>query len=269
MEVNNTMIVSHEVGQFTSPVDIICPYYGQYEKLSKLLDSIFKHTRSNPYRVCVVDDGSPNETFSRIMKENATKHAQQKKIRNVFQSIRLPEQKGFAAAMKAGYEATEAPYVCFLNSDCLIEDANWLRAMGECLVSLKSKNVRMVSPVTNNIVGGSEKQYGERLLRNKNPDPLILEAGEHLSLYCVMCHRELFAHCGGFFKEYPYGFFEDEEFAARMAKCGFKQAVCRRSWVYHEGAATIKSIWRRNPVVRDIMEKDNRERCIEDMRKLK
>jgi GT2 family glycosyltransferase len=78
----------------------------------------------------------------------------------------------------------------------------------------------------------------------------------------------LFSRVGGFLKNYPYGYYEDEEFAARLRKYGYKQAVCRSSWVHHEGACTIRSIWRANPNLRKVMEEENRDRCIEDMKKL-
>lgn len=252
---------------FNSAVDIIIPYHGQYEKLAVLLDSIFRLTRSNYYKICIVDDASPNESYIRTIEKNATKNALRRKSENIVKTIRLPEQVGFAGAIKAGFEATENPYVCFVNSDCKIEDVNWLRSMGECLLSMKPQGVRMVSPMTNNSVGGHPAQTGEKSARSK--DHVILEGEDYLTLYCFLCHRELFNRCGGFIKEYPYGYYEDQEFAARMQKYGFKQAVCRDSWVYHEGQATIKQLWRSNPNALNIMEEDNRNRCIADMKSLK
>lgn len=252
---------------FNSAVDIIVPYHGQYEKLSALLDSIFKLTRSNYYNICIVDDASPNENFIKTIEKNAAKNASKRKSENIIKTIRLPKQVGFAGAIKAGFDVTENPYVCFVNSDCKIEDVNWLRAMGECLLEMKPKGVRMVSPMTNNSVGGHPAQTGEKTVRSK--DHVVLEDKEdYLSMYCFLCHRELFNRCGGFIKEYPYGFYEDQEFAARMQKNGFKQAVCRDSWIHHDGQATIKPLWRSDPKVINIMEVDNRNRCIADMKSL-
>lgn len=182
-------------------------------------------------------------------------------------TIRLEEQKGFAAACKVGFEAGENPYTCFINSDCLIEDFNWLRHMGESLLNLKSKGVRMVSAKMNNPVGGDPAQKGEKI-ETEQAD-VIIGDDSYLSLSCFMCHRELFNRIGGFLKEYQYGYFEDEEIAARMRKFGYKQAVARKSYVYHEGQKTIKNVQRIDPNIRKIMEEDNRKRCIEDMKRLK
>lgn len=252
---------------FTSPVSIIIPYHSKYELLMELLSSIFRFTRSNYYDVCVVDDNSPNVDFFHTLNRNATKNAEKRKSTLNFKAVRLPEQKGFAGALRAGFEATESPYVCFMNSDCRVEDISWLRNMGECLLQLKSQGVRMVSPMTNNSADGHPSQQADKFFRS--PDHVVLDTEEYLSLYCFMCHRELFAHCGGFLKEYPFGNFEDQEIAARMQKYGFKQAVCRNSWVYHKGAATIHELQRAHPKLRKVMNEENRQRCIEDLQKLK
>lgn len=182
-------------------------------------------------------------------------------------TIRNEEQKGYAGACKVGYEAGESPYVCFLNSDCRIEDAGWLRNMGETLLNLKSQGVRMVSPTMNNTVGGDPAQKGERF-NHKNEDVIIGE-DSFLTLPCFMCHRDLFNRIGGFLKEYKFGFYEDEEIAARLRKYGYKQAVSVKSYIHHEGQKTIKAIQRANPNIRKIMEEDNRQRCIEDMKMLR
>lgn len=250
---------------FDSPVDIIIPYHGQYDNVMQLLDSIFRFTRSNYYRLTVIDDASPNEAFIQTMSTNAQKHAQATGRSNIFKALRCKEQKGFAGAIKAGWENTSLPYVCFLNSDCLIQDINWLRGMGDTLLRMKSDGVRMVSARSNNPVNGSDSQRAERGTVNQDK---ILEMGDHLSMFCFLCHRDLFNHCGGFIRDYPYGWYEDEEFAYRMHKYGFKQAVSGQSWVYHHGEKTVKSVQRNNPKVQDIMENQNRQRCIEDIQKL-
>ena len=252
------------VSDFTSEVDIIIPFHGQYQKLTTLMESIFRLTRSNYYTLCLVDDASPNKDFIETIKRNAEKSAKIKRIRNIVRVVRSPEQLGFGGACQLGYEATESPYVCFVNSDCKIEDSGWLRAMGETLMSYKNEGVRMVSPVTNNPVGGHEAQKGDRF--NRDTVPVILSEEEYLSLYCFLCHRELFPRCGGFIKPYPYGYFEDQELGARMNAHGFKQAICRKSWVYHEGAATIREVLRKDPNAKKIMEEENRKRCISDMK---
>lgn len=256
----------NKISDFNHQVDIIIPYHGQYEKTLNLIESILRVTRSNYYKICVVDDASPNSSFLETINTNAIKIAERTKRPNIIKTIRSEEQKGYAGACRIGFEATESPYVCFINSDCRIEDSGWLKTMGESLLNLKSHNVRMVCPTTNEPLNGDPAQKGEKDARSL--DDIVLSEDSVMSLYCFLCHRQLFQKIGGFLKEYPYGGYEDEEVAFRMKKYGFKQAVCRGSWVYHEGKATFNSILRANPNLRQVIENENRKRCIEDMRKI-
>jgi GT2 family glycosyltransferase len=230
-----------------------------------LLESLLRLTRSNYYQVYIVDDCSANAEFLSTIERNANKNSERLNQPKVINTLRTDVHSGFAAACRAGYERGESPYVCFLNSDCVIENAGWLRAMGESLLSLKDSGVRMVSAMTDNTVGGDVAQSGEKFA--KEQEDVILESGSFLTLYCFLCHRHLFDRCGGFLKEYPYGSYEDQEFAHRMARHGYKQAVCRRSWVHHEGEATLRPLMRNNPRVVEIIE-SNRQRCIEDIKKM-
>jgi GT2 family glycosyltransferase len=177
--------------------------------------------------------------------------------------VRHEEQKGYGAACKTGFEMGSNPYVCFMDSDCLVEDVNWLKNMGESLLKLKSDGVRVIAPMTNNPVNGDPAQKGEKYLRE---DDVIINEDSFLSLPCFMCHRELFSRIGGFLKEYKYGGYEDEEFAHRLKYHKFKQAVCRSSYVYHKGESTIKEMMRKRNDFKDSIKK-NREMCVEDMKK--
>jgi GT2 family glycosyltransferase len=255
----------NDVSDFNYQVDIIVPFHGQYEKVTRLVESIYRCTRSNFFQLCLVDDCSLNEDYLIKVAGNIAKTSDSRRIPNNLHPIRMPEQVGFASALKMGFERTESPFVCLMNSDCVVEDGGWLRALGEALLGLKEQGVRMVSPMTNNPVGGDPAQKGER--SDFSHDHVILEDDSHLSMYCVLCHRQLFARCGGFLKEYPFGYYEDEEFAGRMRQHGFKQAVCRNSWVQHDGMSTINPLWRKDPSIRNIMEEENRERCIADMKR--
>ncbi len=252
---------------FNSQVDIIVPFHGQYDMVASLIDSVFRFTRTNYFKLILVDDHSANSDFISDIARNAKKNSEKLKQENIISTIRHDEQKGFSSACKSGFESGESPYVCFLSSDCFIDDIHWLRHMGESLINLKPQGVRMIAPMTNNAVGGDPSQEGSK--DSKSTEHVILSNDSHLTLPCFMCHRLLFSHIGGFLKEYPYGYYEDEEIAARLKKHGYKQAVCKNSFVNHIGQATIKNLWRDHPKTLNIMTEDNRKKCIEDMKLLR
>lgn len=255
----------NELSPFNAQVDIVIPFHGQYKFVTELMQSIFRLTRSNYYQLILVDDNSPNLYFGHTVQQNAIKNAQKTRQPNVLKLIRSNEQKGFAGACKLGYEAGESPYVCFMNSDCRVEDSGWLRNMGETLLNLRSEGVRVVAPTTNNSVGGDPAQTKTDDLQGD----VIIGDDSFLTLPCFLCHRQLFQNIGGFLKEYPVGGYEDEEFAYRLRHYGYKQAVCGSSYVHHEGRLTMNEVMRRDPNMAATLNEDNHKRCIEDMKSLR
>lgn len=238
-----------------SPVDIIIPFHGEHKKVVSLVSSILRKVQSNPYQICLVDDASPNKFFIESLKD----------MPQIF-TLRLEERVGFSGALKAGFEATKQPWVIFMHSDCVVEDGNFMIEMGRSLLSYRGKGekVKMVSARTNH----AGEDVDPRLVGvkdNKTKDVILTDT--FLPMYCTMCHRDLFKHVGGFLKSYPYYGYEDEEFAYRMRFYGFKQAICGRSWVFHEGGGTIDRLHREYPELTETVE-SNREKCLEDIKLL-
>lgn len=229
----------------------------------RLLESIFRLTRSNYYRVYLVDDCSPNASYIERIQQNAAKNAARLRHPNVVTTHRTEAQLGFGGACQAGYALGDSPYVCFVQSDCEIRDAGWLRGLGETLLAKAADGVRVVAPTTDNPVGGDPAQRGEPFTRST--EDVVLADDSYLTLYCFMCARGLFPAIGGFLKCYPYGGYEDQEFAHRLRAHGFRQAVCRSSWVHHEGEATLRAAMRNNPAAVTAVAA-NRDRAIADMR---
>lgn len=240
---------------FISPVDIVIPFHGQYGKVADLVKSIFRFTFSNSYRIYLVDDCSPNIEFGQSL--NSLQWTK---------CVRSETQLGFGGAMNLGFKQTSNSWIVFIQSDCLVEDTGWLKSLGESLQNLKSQGVRMVSPRTNNPLGDERHEVMKSKKDDMRHDLVLTDVP--LPMYCFMVHRELFNRVGGFVKSYPYGYYEDEEFAYRLNKHGYKQGIAGKSWIYHEGQATYKDLWRKKPETLNIME-DNRGFCIEDMRSLK
>jgi GT2 family glycosyltransferase len=135
------------------------------------------------------------------------------------------------------------------------------------MLKLKSYGVKLISATSNNPTCDLPALKAESAVLGENEnEEYILEPTEYLPLYCVLCHRDLFKHIGGFIKHYPYAGYEDRELAARMRYYGFLQAVCRKSWVYHEGDATLQYLRRKNPQTTQIM-KNNRKLYMDDLKK--
>ncbi len=256
-EINPTagsITVQYSYGDKISPfrfsnVDIIIPFHGQYTKVRNLVESILLHTTSNQYLITLVDDGSPNNAFITNIQGAAP-----------ILCYRTEEQRGFAAAVNYAYERTVHDWVCILHSDCFIQQRMWLQWLGECMLKLKSENVKLVHARTN--MPTVENPYLPGSHMESRCNDRIVEEDEPLPLVCVMFHRELFKRIGGPLKPYPFAGYENVELFYRMKKYGFKQAVSGWSWVKHEGGATIKHLPEK---AHKIME-NNYDLCMKDLR---
>jgi GT2 family glycosyltransferase len=233
-------------------VDILVPFHGQYDHVTKLLESLFKFTPGFDCEVMLIDDASPNISYLEKMA----------KVSGV-KTIRATEHRGFGASLKLGFEATERPWIAVVQSDVVIEDAMWLREMYETLQKLKTEGVKMVGARTDNPLCGDLRAAGDK---GSDVEDVVL-TDTTLPLHCFLCHRELFPRIGGFIKEYPYAQYEDEELAFRMRKHGFKQAISGRSWVHHEGEVTVKYVCRKDQQATAEIQA-NYERCMADIRNL-
>jgi O-antigen biosynthesis protein len=229
-------------------VDIILPFHGQYHALQKCINSIARHSLGIFYTITIVDDCSPNNFILEGTK------------RTNIQAIRLPEHKGFGAALKAGFDATHNKLVCFINSDCEITKLKWLEDMIISLDSMKKEGVKLVSARMNDAGTGDSDPA---VVTDENPTKDRI-AEQTLPLVCCLMNRKLFDNIGGFIKEYPYGWYEDEELFWRMKKHGYKQGICGNTWIHHEGGLTVKNLIKK-PQIREKME-NNRELCLQDLR---
>lgn len=236
-----------------TPIDIICPFYKHYHLVGELLESIIRKTMGIAYTVTLVDDCSPNKDF--------LKDLEKRKLKKIpLQYIQQPKQKGFGAALKAGFDATKNQWICFLHSDCRIERTDWLINMMTTMNTLKKDGVKLVSAKVND--GGTG--FFDPAIINVPGNTNNIIVGSPLPLICCVVHRDLFDSIGGFVKEYPYGWYEDEELFWRMKLKNFKQAVCGTSLVHHGGGVAIKELVKdRN--IKKIME-GNQETCVSDVR---
>lgn len=233
--------------------NIILPYHGQYTALRECIGSIFLQTRHLPFRITVVDDGSPNKEFFSTISQ----------IDSQIDGIRLDEQRGFGAALNEAIKLTEEPWLVFMNSDCIVRELDWLIELHTALETNMKNKVGLVSATMNH---GGNCTLIERARTAPRINSLTL-SNEPMPLICAMAPRKLFDRVG-LFKEYPYGWYEDEEFFWRMRTRGYKQGYCEKAWIEHQGGLTTQALWTADPNIKNIMTEENRKKCAADVGKI-
>ena len=224
-----------------SSVEIIIPFHNAQSKVINLTEDIFATVQKNKYLITLVDDGSANKDFVEQIKG--------KKIEGL-RILRHDVCKGFGASVNYALKnpfRNDIPFVAILHSDIRIYDMNWLFNLGQTLSVMKEHGVKMVSALTNNPLVENDLLKANR---NEKRNDVILSDG-FLPMYCVLANRELFKRVG-FLHECPYAGVEVEEYAIRMAKLGYKQGVCGKSWVEHEGKGSL-SQYAENKKVQEIL----------------
>lgn len=215
-----------------SEVEIIIPFHDECSKVANLVNEIFKLVQTNRYQITLVDDCSTNKHFLNEIFS--------KKLAGV-SCLRTEKQMGFAGAVNHALKFAKnpwIPWICVMHSDVVPRNSSWLSKLGSCMQKLKKNNVKMVSPLTNNSIFNTT--FCQANNEQDFKEDVVLDKG-FLPMYTFLCHRELFKKVGLLY-EYPLMGCEAEEFAIRMRKNGFYQAVCGSSFVTHEGESTYKNI---------------------------
>lgn len=224
-------------------IDIIIPYHKQY----KIVEDAYRAVTTTPVKfgLTLVDDHSPNAAFGESFRKRGL---------NV---VRNPQHSGFGASLRAGFEQTSAPFVCFMHSDVLIRDPRWLLELQRSL--MRNDDRTIVVPKSDN-PGDSQQLKGK--IRQYGKDEVFGEMT--CPLYCFLGLRTTFERIG-LPQPYPYGMYEDDEYSHRLRKHKYKIIVSGRSWVSHIGGATLNSIYKDPKIAAEMMA--NRERCIHDMKR--
>jgi GT2 family glycosyltransferase len=232
--------------------NIIIPYHANYTALRECIGSVFLQTRHVPFRITVVDDGSPNTDFFGTIAQMDEK----------VDGIRLDEQRGFGAALNEAIKLTEEPWLVFLNSDCVIREMDWLLELYKELEKNMKNKVGLVS-ATMNQAGNPIIERDRKAIRREG----MQIVDQPLPLICTLAPRKLFDKIG-LLKEYPFGYYEDEYLFHVMKKFGYKQGYCEKSWVEHKGGLTVQALWETRPETKEIMLEHNRERCSKDIHQM-
>jgi glycosyltransferase involved in cell wall biosynthesis len=120
--------IAADPGAAAGPViSVVVPTYRRPERLPGLVAALEAQDLGRPFEVIVVDDGSPDGTWAELQRLAAASSV-------ALIPVRLPANRGAAAARNAGWRRGRAPLVAFTDDDCR-PAAGWLAAMVAALES--------------------------------------------------------------------------------------------------------------------------------------
>ena len=113
-------------------VSIVIPAFNEEESISELAKEIDDCMKGVPYEIIVIDDGSTDGTWERIVELSS---------RFPMKGLRLNNNQGKAAALAAGFAESSGSYVVTMDAD-LQDDPSEIREM---IKLMEEKNYDLVS----------------------------------------------------------------------------------------------------------------------------
>jgi GT2 family glycosyltransferase/glycosyltransferase involved in cell wall biosynthesis len=227
------------VGPHGGDVDIVICVHNALDDVRRCLYSVVEHT-TPPYRLIIVDDGSaePTAAFLRDFMLG-----QRGKL------IRHEQALGYTRAANRGMEATDAGFVCLLNSDTVVGE-QWLDRMIACAES--DASIGMVGPLSNTASWQSVPAIFDAdgdWATNPLPDgvdptrmcALVADVSPRnyprvgfLNGFCLLLKRALLDALGLFDEDsFGAGFGEENDYCLRATAAGWQLAVADDAYIHH------------------------------------
>jgi len=215
-------------------VSVIIVNWNGAAVLPRCLDSLRKQTYQN-FELIIVDNGSTDRSWVSLEEKWPG-----------LKLIRLPENRGFAAANNKGVREASGEWIALLNSDAF-PDPDWLTQFVNAAQQHSNFNFfssTLVQADNQELLDGTGDIYhtsGLAWRRHYNqPQKQISEDVEEVFSPCAaaaLYHRMAFLHVGGFDEDY-FMYHEDVDLGFRLRLQGFRCLYVPKAVVHHLGSAS-------------------------------
>lgn len=217
-------------------LSVIIPTWNGAELLTAALASLERqHCRD--FEILVVDNGSSDGTVERLAPA----------VPGV-RWIRLPENRGFAAAVNAGIRAAEGEIIVLMNNDTEA-DPDWLGALVTALDthpevgSCASKMLLHMDRGRIDSAGVQLGIYASQIGHGEADGPQFAEP-RHVFAACggAAAYRRHALEAVGLFDERFFAYFEDVDLGARLQLAGYRCLYVPDAVICHRVSATARRL---------------------------
>jgi len=218
---------------------IVIVSYEGLDCLRLCLDSIWGNTDYSNYQVVVVDNASSPDILTYLQNEQ-TRHFHLRVVRN---STNL----GFARANNIGLGVAEYEYAVLLNNDTVVTPG-WLPRLIAHLE--QDRTIGMIGPTTNWANNQSRISIPYRTLNDleifsqhyTRRHSGQVEEVTTLAMFCVVLPYPILQTVGLLDETFGLGMFEDDDYARRVRKAGYRLVVARDVFIHHWGWASFGNL---------------------------
>lgn len=202
----------------TSRVSVIIPAYNEAQKIARCLDAPLQAQKEHFWEIIVVDDGSTDGTGNLAETMGA-------------RVIKLPENRGVAAARNAGAALAQGDFLIFLDAD-IVAPLETLYTLVNYLITHPDIHTAGACPGENLSTNWSSRYLrflGQWYIRNHVRDHVQVSC---FPSECGIVRRPVFEQLGGFPE--THGGVGIEEFALGHAleRAGFKNVLLSDVFYY-------------------------------------
>ena len=216
---------------------VVIPNWNGRNFLAPCLDALERQTRSD-FEVIVVDNASTDDSVELVESRFP-----------LVQVIRLPENRGFAAAMNEGIRRAPGPYVAFLNNDTEPQP-EWLAELVACLErhpQAAAATSKMLLADDAGVIDDAgdlltptflpyARGHGERDTGQYETEQQVFSASGGASLWRTEALREI-----GLFPEEFFAYYEDVDLGFRARLAGYECWYAPRAVVKHKRGGSAEA----------------------------
>lgn len=193
-------------------LSIIIPVYNVENYIEDCLDSVYDGNLEN-FEVLCIDDRGDDKSIH-LIKE----YIRKKNIKNLT-IIEHEENKGLSEARNTGINLAIGQYICFLDSDDMLNSKNLCKLLDEAIknnLDIIEGRMKEVSETSINITTGMEEltRDSTEILDGDNYFSYMCKKSEYFPMACCRIYK--LEYLKGKYKFEPNLKFEDEEFSPRV-----------------------------------------------------